>query len=306
MTTVLAFDVGKTSCRAALFNDGKLVADARSDGAPGVAEPGGAAAALDAMANAARAAGAEQVDALGVGLAGLASAPSEADVIAKVLAGRHRTGRIALASDVVTAHAGALGGAAGVVVVAGTGSVALGLSGGVAVTVDGYGYLIGDVGGGHAIGRAGLDAALRFHDGRAGSAALAERAEKRFGPLTRFPADLYGSPSPAQHIASFALDVCALADEGDPTASRICAEAGRELARMAQAAATRLGMSGPVTITGGLWEAGDCVAAAFAEELRPIETQPAAGDARDGALQLALRDDLPHEQLVLRPPAGAS
>lgn len=306
MTTVLAFDVGKTSCRAALFTDGKLVADARCDGAPGVAESGGAAAALDVMAIAARAAGAEQVDAVGAGLAGLVSAPGEADVIAKVMASRHRTRRIALASDVVTAHAGALGGAAGVVLVAGTGSVALGLSGGVAVTVDGYGYLLGDVGGGHAIGRAGLDAALRFHDGRAGSAALADRAETRFGPLTRLAAELYGSPSPAQRIASFALDVCALADDGDPTASRICAEAGRELARMAQAAATRLGMSGPVTITGGLWEAGECIAAAFDEELRPIEAQPAAGDACDGAVQLALRDDLPHEQLVLRPPVGAS
>lgn len=306
MTTVLAFDVGKTACRAAVFTDGTLTAEARCGGAPGVAELGGTADALDVMADGARAVGAERVDAVGAGLAGLGATPGEADVIAKVLAARHRTRRIALASDVVTAHAGALSGAAGVVVVAGTGSVALGLSGGVAVTVDGYGYLLGDVGGGYAIGRAGLDAALRFYDGRAGSATLADRAERRFGRLAGLPAELHGSPNPAQRIASFSLDVCALADEGDPAACRICAEAGRELARMAEAAATRLGMTGPVTITGGLWEAGECVAAAFADELRPIEAQPAAGDACDGALQLALRDDLPHEQLVLRPPVGAS
>jgi N-acetylglucosamine kinase-like BadF-type ATPase len=83
------------------------------------------------------------------------------------LARRFATNSIVLASDITTSHAGALGGAPGVVVAAGTGAAALALDQeGRSAICDGWGYLLGDEGSGYAIGRAGLASALREHDGR--------------------------------------------------------------------------------------------------------------------------------------------
>ncbi|MCA1845918.1 MAG: hypothetical protein LC792_22560, partial [Actinobacteria bacterium] len=54
--------------------------------------------------------------------------------------------------------------------------------------VDGWGHLLGDAGSGFWVGRKGLDAALRAHDGRpGGSAHLARLVERDVGPLDRLP-----------------------------------------------------------------------------------------------------------------------
>ncbi|MYS50866.1 ATPase, partial [Streptomyces sp. SID6013] len=80
-------------------------------------------------------------------------------------------------SDAVTAHAGALGGRAGVVLAIGTGSVAVGIGAdGTYARVDGWGPLLGDDGSGARIGTAGLRAALRAHDGRGPATALLDAA----------------------------------------------------------------------------------------------------------------------------------
>ena len=87
-----------------------------------------------------------------------------------------------MTSDGVIAHAGALGGEPGVVLIAGTGVVALaiGADGGLR-TADGWGPWLGDEGGGAWIGAAGLRAALRAHDGRGPSTTLLDAARARFG-----------------------------------------------------------------------------------------------------------------------------
>ncbi len=84
-----------------------------------------------------------------------------------------------VSDDAVTAHLGALGGEPGVVIVAGTGAIALAVDE-VAARADGWGTRLGDDGGGYWIGRAGLAAALRAHDGRGGSRELLARAMARF------------------------------------------------------------------------------------------------------------------------------
>ncbi|MFJ2116635.1 BadF/BadG/BcrA/BcrD ATPase family protein, partial [Streptomyces sp. NPDC087850] len=76
--------------------------------------------------------------------------------------------RLVLAADAVTAYAGALGQRPGAVVAAGTGMIALGTDLAGWRRADGWGHLLGDHGGGAWIGRAGLEAALRAHDGRRG------------------------------------------------------------------------------------------------------------------------------------------
>ncbi|MDH2388959.1 BadF/BadG/BcrA/BcrD ATPase family protein [Streptomyces sp. HNM0663] len=141
----------------------------------------------------------------------------------------------ALAADGVTAYAGALGQRPGAVVAAGTGVIALGTDLSGWRRADGWGHLLGDAGGGAWIGRAGLEAALRAHDGRrGGSAALLSHAEAAFGPADELPERLYPRPDRPAVLASFAPRVAACAED-DPVAAGILAEAARHIADTAAA-----------------------------------------------------------------------
>lgn len=305
----LTFDVGKTACRAALFEDERRIAEAEQPGSSGLADPAGVDAALRSMEAAAAQAGFARADVVCAGLAGFARARDRAHELGVELARRFGTDSVTLASDITIAHAGAMGGAAGVVVVAGTGAVALAIDeAGRAAICDGWGYLLGDEGSGYAIGRAGLASALREYDGRGGSAVLRRIAEQRFGALESLPATVHGAPNPPRTIAGFARDVAAAAREGDETALEIWRAAGRALAATAAAAGRGIfGANRPfdVAAIGGLFRAGALLAETFEAELQrcapPARLQTARGDALEGARLLAARPELPHASLALRP-----
>ncbi|WKX73565.1 N-acetylglucosamine kinase [Streptomyces sp. XD-27] len=184
-----------------------------------------------------REAGAERPAAACVGAAGMAALGGELrtvlpDALRRALGVR----RLALAADGVIAYAGALGQRPGAVVAAGTGLIALGtdLAAGWR-RADGWGHLLGDCGGGAWIGRAGLEAALRAHDGRhGGSVALLARAEAVFGPAGELPGALYPRADRPAVLASFAPEVGRCAAE-DPVAARILRQAARHIAEAAEA-----------------------------------------------------------------------
>lgn len=268
---ILAVDLGKTSCRAAA--GGRR---AEGAGAPGLAAPGGVRAAEAAILAVARELG--PVDEVIVGAAGALAAPDAARALGDALLASLRVERVAVTSDAVIAHAGALDGKPGVVLIAGTGVVALAIGAdGALRTADGWGPWLGDEGGGAWIGAAGLHAALRAHDGRGPSTTLLDAARARFGAPETWPAQLTG----AAVLASFAPDV--LAAEGDAAALAIVSDAADALAATARAAG-----EGPVAMVGGL--AG---VEALCEQLDLV---PAAGDALDGALRLGAI----HEPHVVR------
>ncbi|MEU1280723.1 BadF/BadG/BcrA/BcrD ATPase family protein [Streptomyces sp. NPDC005805] len=210
--------------------------------------------------------------------------------------------RLGLAADAVTAYAGALGQDPGVVVAAGTGMIALGTDLRTWRRADGWGHLLGDCGGGAWIGRAGLEAALRAHDGRSGgSRALLERMEAVFGPAASLPGLLYPRSDRPAVLASFAPEVARCAAAGDAVAAGIMARAATEIADTA-AAAVPVRAGGPahggpggggprVAVTGGLTRTGEALTgplrAALAERLPGARLVPAAGDPLAGALLLA-------------------
>jgi N-acetylglucosamine kinase-like BadF-type ATPase/TusA-related sulfurtransferase len=243
----------------------------------------------------------EPVAAVVVGLAGLITLTDDAERLQRDLAALCGTPAVLLASDVLTSHAGALGLTPGVVVAAGTGAVALGTDLRECwVRGDGWGHLLGDDGSGAWIGAAGLRAALRAHDGRAGgSHALLERLIARFGPPETLPAQLYPHRDAARRLAAFAPEVAAAAPE-------IVAEAGRRLAATARAALDPR-LPRRVSWAGGLWRLPGLLPA-FQDELADVELVPPRGDALDGAValaRLALADParLPPNREYLRSPA---
>ncbi|MFV0137456.1 N-acetylglucosamine kinase [Streptomyces sp. HMX87] len=198
---------------------------------------------------------------------------------------------VALAADAVTAYVGALGPRPGAVVAAGTGLIAIGTDLARWRRADGWGHLLGDCGGGAWIGRAGLEAALRAHDGRdGGSAGLLARAEERFGPVAGLPGRLYPRSDRPAVLASFAPEVAAGADD-DPVAAGILRTAARHMADSA-AAVCPAGGEPLVAVTGGLLKMGAPLVVPLEEELAKrlphARTVPAAGDPLDGSVRIAV------------------
>ncbi|MER6155293.1 BadF/BadG/BcrA/BcrD ATPase family protein [Streptomyces sp. NPDC001868] len=207
--------------------------------------------------------------------------------------------RIALAADAVTAYTGALGTRPGAVIAAGTGLIAIGTDLESWRRADGWGHLLGDCGGGAWIGRAGLEAALRAHDGRTGgSARLLARAETMFGPMVGLPGLLYPRPDRPAVLASFAPEVAACAGD-DPVAADVLREAARHMADAAAAVCPAPHPDDPVpasgeprvALTGGLFKLGDPLLvpleAELAHRLPHARRVPAEGDPLVGAVRIA-------------------
>ncbi|GAA3827813.1 BadF/BadG/BcrA/BcrD ATPase family protein [Streptomyces chiangmaiensis] len=309
----MAVDLGKTGCRAVLWEGGAAPAHDVHEvpGAPGLAAGNGVALARAAV----RAAVLPLLErrpslrlaAVCVGAAGAAAAPEAARELAGLLLEDLPADEVAVTSDAVTAHAGALGGRTGVVLAIGTGSVAIGIGDdGSYVRVDGWGPWLGDEGSGAWIGAAGLRAALRAHDGRGPDTALLSAAAARFGDPDRLPSAVGGDGNPARTAASFAPDVARAAAEGDAAASAIVRDAATALGETVLAAARRVGGEDtlPVTITGGLTGLGEPLLgplrSALADSSRPLHLQPPLGEPLDGARLLALDASAPHEPHVAR------
>ncbi|MGK5448697.1 N-acetylglucosamine kinase [Streptomyces radiopugnans] len=234
-----------------------------------------------------------RIDTVCVGAAGMATLGGELRAVlpgalARELGARH----VALAADAVTAYAGALGERPGAVVAAGTGMIATGTDLRSWRRADGWGHLLGDCGGGAWIGRAGLEAAMRAHDGRpGGSAALLARAEAVFGPAASLPGKLYPRTDRPAVLASFAPEVAGCADR-DPVAARVVEEAAVHIAGSA-AAVCPAAEGSLVALTGGLLGIGEPLLAPLRRELAVrlphARTVPAAGDPLAGALLVAGR-----------------
>jgi N-acetylglucosamine kinase-like BadF-type ATPase len=218
---------------------------------------------------------------------------------------------VVVSNDAVTAHLGALGGEPGVVIVAGTGAIALAVGAdGRWSRADGYGNRLGDDGGGYWVGRRGLAAALRARDGRPGSSSeLLRRAEARFGE--RIVPAVYDADDPVAVVADFARDVADAARAGDEPAAAIWSDAAHELAATALAAAAALAGPAPadvarparkraparsrkrtaaapvISYAGGLFAAGELLLAPLRTGLPDLRAP--LGDPLDGAARLLER-----------------
>ena len=216
----------------------------------------------------------DAVDAIVAGLTGFDGASQTAGTVADGFRTLVRTGRVVVTNDAVTSYLGAIGFEPGVVVAAGTGVIALaGDRDGNFARSDGWGYILGDDGGGYYIGRRGLASALRAHDGRGGSQALLQRAKDEFGDPESLRDRVYSSPNPVGEVARFALEVAEAAREGDSVAEEIWAIAAREVAQTATAALGRVfAPDAPVSVswTGNLFDARDLMLKPFQQQVRAM------------------------------------
>ncbi|MGE0127232.1 MAG: N-acetylglucosamine kinase [Blastocatellales bacterium] len=172
------------------------------------------------------------------------------DIVEELL----RTDYLVVGHDAPGALAGALAGKEGVIVLAGTGSVACGETDeGRFVRVGGHGFMFGDEGGAFAIAREAMIVALRNQD-RDEPCGLTPALLSHFRRTTLkdIAEDFYAGEMSRDRLASFAARVGKLAERGETAAEEIIDHAACALAEMAVVAALRLDFSHrPICISYG-------------------------------------------------------
>jgi glucosamine kinase len=201
----------------------------------------------------------DQIVGVGIGIAGASQAGFK-DWLQQVLADVIPDVPLAISSDFEIALVGAHGKRLGVLVLAGTGSLAYGVnSKGDTALVGGWGYWLGDEGGGYWLGMEGLLAALRMADGRGTNTSLAQPIFDLF--QLEQPRDIVlwlyqANTSRVRQIAELAPLVLEHVAGGDAVAKDIVTRGARELALAVRAVLHRLQMESlPIAFTGSLLSA---------------------------------------------------
>jgi glucosamine kinase len=271
---------------------------ARVSGAAGLVDPRHPEKSAEVIAQLVRMASAqaglrEPVAALCAGLAGVGN-EAERVAVQEALsaAGVARTVRIV--SDGEIALHGAFGGRPGILLIAGTGSVAYGRGpDGRMERCGGWGMFVGDEGSGYAIGRAGLMAALRSVDGREAETRMLPRFLELLaldGPRGIPP---WAGRAAKGDVASLARPVLELAAAGDAVAVRVVERQAEQLASHVIALAHRLAPwpgDVPVVFHGGVLRSGlyaTLVDRNLSGNAHRYAIQPAQADAVHGALAYA-------------------
>lgn len=202
-----------------------------------------------------------------------------------------------LVTDARAALEGALDGKPGVVVIAGTGSIAIGINeAGRQARAGGFGPTLSDEGSGYDIAQRALKAVVSSFDGRSPATALARRICDRLGVVSPsdLPAVIYNSDSEPVDIAPLAELVDEAAREGDEVSREILAGAGRELGRLAASVVEKLDLQGRafrVACVGSVFRSGDFVLGALREGVLRIapcaEIGPPLYPPAIGAVKLA-------------------
>ena len=179
-------------------------------------------------------------------------------------------GDVKVMGDHIIAHRAAFGAMPGVLVIAGTGSIAYGRNEkGEIARAGGWGPAVSDEGSAFWIGREAVAAALRQHDLAKSNGLLAAiiqswRLESLEDVVRLVNTD------PGARFADLSAAVVAVAEKGNAAAQAIISRAGRELAELAGAVITRLWAPGAVArvaMAGGVLQGSGFIRRAFQEAI---------------------------------------
>jgi len=255
VTTALGVDAGGSKTSVLLAKDDLVIA--RATGAPGAVRAGRALHAAGRIASAIRRALTDarllQADVLVVGAAGAGRDPERSE-LREALRSERLAVRTVVVGDLDIALEAAFGAGPGIVLISGTGSVAVARGPhGATHRRGGYGWQMGDEGSGYAIGREALFAVGRARDTRGPETALtalilAHPPPRSFDELVR-----WSSAAEPAEVAALAPLVFAAAGGGDAVARAIVAAAADALAGHVVALVGLFGGRGqiPVALAGG-------------------------------------------------------
>lgn len=161
------------------------------------------------------------------------------DLFAKV---GHKPLPVTVESDARAALEGAFDGGPGVVIIAGTGSIVVGKTDrGAVLTVGGWGRILGDEGGGYAIGREAVRLVTLHMDRRGEATMLEQRFAEKFQWRTR--ADIIRAVYQEQfELSQLAPVVCESAAEKDIPSQKLLQNAALQLAEQTRVVAMQMGI----------------------------------------------------------------
>ncbi|MGI9054357.1 MAG: N-acetylglucosamine kinase [Pyrinomonadaceae bacterium] len=207
------------------------------------------------------------------GLAGVRREDLRSSVKQRI-AQNYRNKAIEVTTDAEIALYGVNQGKAGLVLIAGTGSVCLGKNDkGEKAFAGGWGPLAGDEGGGAGIARRALQSIAKASDGRGMPTVLSEYAVEYFRALSAddLTVAIYSPQMDNARIAGFARFVIKAAQEdNDEIAVNIIKEAGFELGLAAGAVIKKLKLTRkkfPVGYVGGIFKAGKFITGSVMETI---------------------------------------
>ena len=304
---IAGFDAGQThtTCRLALVEAPgrwRTLAEGEGSGVSHLAAPGGEQRFAEALRSSLQAAlqasgAAEALAAAAVGASGIeqGSPVQRRGMALAAEALALPPGQVAVTGDERTALRGALGDQPGVLVISGTGCIAVGQNAqGRQHRCGGWGWLLDEAGSAMDIGRDGLALSVRMADGRVPETALRTALWQALGAATAQDvkaAVVAAGFGPAQ-FARLAPLVAEAAAAGDREAAAIVRRSAHALAELVSGVAGALELQAPaVCAVGGAVEhlqpLRSGLAAALAAELPGATLQSPLGDACDGALALA-------------------
>lgn len=248
----------------------------------------------------------ERPEALCLGMAGV-DRPGEDGVVRSLLRRLGFRGNAVVVNDAVIAIAAGAHDRVGVVVIAGTGSIAYGVDRhGKTARAGGLGPMLADEGSAGWIGHRALLAAVRAAEGRGEPTVLKDAlfSVLTVTALSDLPAMAYGGNLTRERLAELAPTVIGVAQTGDAVASRILDEGATELASAARSVVRQLDFTGapyPLIFSGGLFAGIPALVDIVAKRAALVGAIPCRlkRDPAEGALTMAL--DLYRARRAARP-----
>jgi glucosamine kinase len=295
MKYVLGIDAGGTKTVGLLADEaGQVLAEARGPGAN--LQTHGELEVEKVFDNIMETLGRDHVlSAVCLGIAGV-DRPHDEMVIRGILRrlGHRETARVV--NDAAIALVAGAPGRVGIVVLAGTGSIAYGADRkGATARAGGYGFLLADEGSGYWLGHQALRAAVRAADGR-GPASLLRPIlfeAMEVNAVSELVPRVYEKGLPKHRIAALAPLVQKAALQGDAVAASLLEQAALELALAARSVARQLSFGEepiPVVLAGGVFKACPSLVEPLGKSLGIPRAEPAVltSEPARGAVALAI------------------
>jgi len=232
-----------------------------------------------------------------IGIAGVDREP-EAALVRDIMRRIGCAAPVVVVNDALIALAAGTGDMPGIVIIAGTGSIAYGRNARrVAARSGGWGHIIGDEGSGYWIGREALSAVVRAVDGRGPSTRLTDDVLEHFaiGDISGLPRIVYDRDLPRISVAALGPIVQSASTFGDPVAQAILERAADELALAAGSVAAKLEMRNDAfvfVLAGGVFRIVPSLGEALAQRLTAVAARSTVHrldrEPATGAVQLAL------------------
>jgi glucosamine kinase len=276
-------DAGGTSTRALVSRNGAPAGEA--DGSGANATTLGVEDAADVIITVVRKAlDGRKPAAIAIGAAG-AGRPATAQALSALIGTAFPDANVSVEDDTAIALRAAIPSGPGIVLIAGTGSVAYAENGDTRVRVGGLGYLAGDEGSAFSIGMAAVKLYGRVLDGRAAADETTELVARALAAPDRaaYLGAIYDAPHLPATLAALAPSILAFAGKGNRASTKIVQQAGLELGDLLKSAVKGAGLldaSPNIAFAGGLFAENSLLS--FLLETRIIGDMPGALVVRDG------------------------